>query len=190
MIKMIYFTSDLHINHDREFIWKERGYKSVDEMNHALVDNINSVVREKDTLYILGDVMLNKSKQKESIELLKSIICQDIHIIVGNHDTDERIKAYGSLQNVKEVCLAKRLKYGKYHLYLCHYPTMTGNLEAESLTQVLICLYGHTHQNTNFYKDIPFIYHVGVDSHKGMPVEINEIIEEIKKKAEECKELL
>ena len=159
-------------------------------MNKTIIDNINSVVREKDTLYILGDLMLNKSKQEEAMSLLRSLTCQDIHIIAGNHDTDDRLKLYGTLPGVKEVSLAKRMKYGKYHFYLCHYPTMTGNLEAESLTQVLICLYGHTHQETKFYKDIPFMYNVGVDSHKCMPVSIDTIIEEIKEKANECLNML
>ena len=187
---MLYFTSDLHLNHDREFVWKERGFSSVDDMNEVLIDNINSIVREKDTLYILGDIMLNKSKQDNSVEMFNKIVCNDIHIISGNHDTDDRIKLYNTLPGIKEVCTAKTMKYGKYHFYLSHYPTFTGNLNDKALTQILICLYGHTHQKSNFYNDIPFMYHVGVDSHNGMPVEINDIIEEIKSKVEECKEML
>ena len=29
----IWFTSDLHFGHDREFVWKVRGYKDVKDMN-------------------------------------------------------------------------------------------------------------------------------------------------------------
>jgi calcineurin-like phosphoesterase family protein len=29
----IYLTSDLHFGHDREFVWKVRGYDSVQAMN-------------------------------------------------------------------------------------------------------------------------------------------------------------
>ena len=38
---MIYFSSDLHLNHDKDFIWRERGFSSVEEMNETIVDNFN-----------------------------------------------------------------------------------------------------------------------------------------------------
>ena len=195
---MIYFTSDLHLNHDREFIWKPRGFNFVDEMNRTIIDNINSVVKEDDSLYILGDLMLNQEKQKESIELLKEIKCCNIFIIAGNHDTDKRISEYikwlfpivWDCSKFELVKYADMIKYNGYHFYLSHYPTFTSNLEKESLKQCTINLYGHTHQKTNFYNDIPFMYHVGVDSHNCMPVSIEEIIRDIKVKYDECKEML
>ena len=51
-------------------------------------------------------------------------------------------------------------------------------------------LYGHTHQQTNFYQDMPFIYHVGLDSHNCTPVHIDQIIEDMKNKVDECKAML
>jgi calcineurin-like phosphoesterase family protein len=63
---------------------------------------------------------------------------------------------------------------------------MTANLEKESLKQCLLNLYGHTHQKSNFYQDIPMVYHVGVDSHDCFPVSLDVIIDEIKAKANEC----
>ena len=91
---MIYFTSDLHLNHNREFIWKSRGFNSVDEMNRTIIDNINSLVEEDDSLYILGDLMLNSAKRDESMALLREIKCKYVYIIIGNHDTDNRIGDY------------------------------------------------------------------------------------------------
>ena len=73
---------------------------------------------------------------------------------------------------------------------MSHYPTFTANLEKESLKQCTINLYGHTHQQSNFYNDIPFMYHVGVDSHNNCPVSIDEAIRDMYRKAEECKEQL
>ena len=51
-------------------------------------------------------------------------------------------------------------------------------------------LYGHTHQTTNFYQDMPFMYHVGVDSHDGYPILLDDIIQQMKDKVEECKSFL
>ena len=69
---------------------------------------------------------------------------------------------------------------------MTHYPCFTANLEKESLKQCTINLYGHTHQMTNFYQDIPFMYHVGIDSHGCAPVSIDQAILDMKAKVKEC----
>jgi calcineurin-like phosphoesterase family protein len=112
----------------------------------------------------------------------------DIHILRGNHDTNTRITLYEKAPNVVEVgSYAQLIKYGRYHFYISHYPTMTSNLENNAhISEHVINLYGHTHQKGNFYQDIPFMYHVGLDSHDCYPVEITQIIEDIKEKVNEC----
>ena len=40
----IYFTSDLHINHDKGFIFAARGYKTIEEMNIELITNIQKTI--------------------------------------------------------------------------------------------------------------------------------------------------
>ena len=183
----IYLTSDLHWGHDREFIWKVRGYNSVEEMNEEQVRKWNEIIAEEDDVYILGDVMLGESNNIEYLKRLKG----NIHIVLGNHDTANREKMYRELPNVVEVAeVGIRLKYKKHHFVMTHYPMMTGNLEKESLKQMSLNLYGHTHQTSNFYNDMPFMYHVGVDSHNGYPVLLDDIIEEMYAKVKECKEFL
>ena len=183
----IFLTSDLHFGHDREFIWKVRGYSSVSEMNAEQVRKWNETVSDEDDVYLLGDCMLGGTENIEFMKQLKG----KIHICLGNHDTSTREKLYCGLPNVVEVSeVGIRLKYRKYHFVLTHYPMITGNLEKESLKQCTICLYGHTHQQTNFYNEIPYMYHVGVDSHNCFPVLLDMIIEEMKLKVKECKEQL
>lgn len=183
----IYFSSDTHFGHDRDFLKGPRGFALIEEMNEAIIERFNSVVDNDDDLYLLGDCVLGDTEA--GLQCLRRLNGR-IHIILGNHDTDKRIEAYEKLENVVEIVVAKRLKYKKYHFYLSHYPTMTANLEAESLRQVAINLFGHTHQQTNFYNDIPFMYHVGVDSHDCRPVLLDDIIKECKAKVQECKEYL
>lgn len=184
------FTSDLHFYHDREFIYKPRNFSNVQDMNDAIVANWNEVAQEDDDIYILGDVCLGGPTSIEANKKLIESLKGRIHIIRGNHDTDARIQMYKSCANVVEVVDACYLKLGKYYFYLSHYPTLTSNLEKERLESCLINLYGHTHQKTNFYNEIPFMYHVGVDSHDCRLVDIDTIIEEIKLKAIECFEQL
>lgn len=57
---MIYFTSDTHFNHDREFIWGPRGFKNINESNKTIIDNWNNTVGPNDDVYMLGDFSLAK----------------------------------------------------------------------------------------------------------------------------------
>lgn len=156
-------------------------------MNDAIVKRWNLKVLPEDEVYLLGDVMLNDNEK--GIKLLQSLNGK-IHIILGNHDTPTRESLYRECENVVEVALAARLKYKGYHFFMTHYPCNTGNLEKESLKQMTLNLYGHTHQKTNFYKDIPYLYHVGVDSHNCYPVHLDDVIEDMNKKVKECVEML
>ncbi len=113
-----------------------------------------------------------------------------IHIVLGNHDTNTRIELYKTLPNVVEVVYATMICYKKYHFFLTHYPCMTGNLEKESLKACTLNLYGHTHQKQNFYQDMPFIYHVGCDSHNCAPISLDQIIEDMNNKVKECIDVL
>ena len=187
---MLYFTSDLHFNHDREFIYKPRGFSSIDDMNNKIIENWNNLITEEDDVYVLGDLCLGGPDSIEGNKYLIQQLKGKLHIVRGNHDTDNRIQMYCECFNVVEVTDATYLKYEGYHFFLTHYPCITSNLEKESLKQCTINLYGHTHQQTNFYQGIPFIYHVGVDSHNCTPVLINTIIKDMYEEVRRCKELL
>ena len=88
----IYFTSDLHFGHDKEFLWGARGFTSSQEHDEAVIERINSIVKPDDHLFILGDLMLgnyiedgiHKVKQLNGIKT----------IIVGNHDSERRLQYY------------------------------------------------------------------------------------------------
>lgn len=183
----IWITSDWHFGHDREFIWKARGFASVEDMNEHIIAAHNAVVKPDDDVYVLGDLMLGE--YQDGIECLRRLNGL-LHIVRGNHDTNSRWNGYFSLSQVVEAQNAIYLKYKKHHFYMSHYPTLTGNLEKESLTQMTLNLFGHTHQKTNFHMDMPFMYHVGVDSHNCKPVLLDDIIEEMYAKVKECKGFL
>ena len=59
-----------------------------------------------------------------------------------------------------------------------------------SLKDCLINLYGHTHQTTKFYNEMPFMYNVGLDCHQNKPISIDEIISDCEEKVKECYKLL
>ena len=170
----IYFTSDSHFGHDKEFIFKERGFNSIEEMNAAIIKNWNSVVQPDDTVYHLGDVMLGDNNK--GIECLKQLN-GEIHLLFGNHDTLTRQKLYAECPNVCIDGFATMIKFRGYNFYLSHYPTIVTNEDSNlPLKRQIINLYAHTHQKENFYNDIPTMYHVGMDSHNNTPVSFDTII--------------
>ena len=188
----IFITSDFHFNHDREFVWGARGFHNIQEMNEAIIERFNSTVAPEDDVYVLGDLCLGGG-EKGMTAINQSLIERlngHLHIICGNHCTPARQEMYKLCNNVVEVVYATILKYKGYHFYLSHFPTMTANLEKETLKQCTISLYGHTHQKNNFYQDIPFMYHVGCDSHDCYPVLLDDAIEEMKIKVKECYEVI
>lgn len=181
----IWITSDLHLNHNKDFILKPRGYASVDEMNNAIINNINNLVSPTDTLYILGDLCLggteNLEENKELIEQIRS----NLIIITGNHDGPRRIDMYETCKNVQEVYMhATTLRYRKYTFYLSHYPTLVGNQDGDkSLKARLINLCGHSHYLDRWADwDKGLIYHCELEAHNCEPVLLDDIIEEIKNK--------
>lgn len=183
----IWLSSDYHFQHDREFIYKPRGFNSVDEMNNTIIINHNNIVDNYDEVYLLGDLMLGgPDKMDTGLEMIRALNGH-LHLVRGNHDTDKRWEAYKKLPNVVELQNAIYLNYRKYHFYMSHYPTITSNLEKESLHQCTINLYGHTHQQTsNFYMDIPYIYHVGLDSHNNCLINLDDAILDMKNEVQRC----
>lgn len=175
----IYFTSDLHFCHNRDFLYSPRGYSSTDEMNKAIVANWNSIINADDDVYVLGDLMLNNDV--EGIKLIESLKGK-IHVIRGNHDTNPRIELYKTCYNIVEVVEGKFLTVKGQTYYLSHYPCLCANGdERKPFEKRIISLCGHTHTPDKFLDmDKGLIYHVELDAHDNKPVCIDTILEDIK----------
>lgn len=174
----IYLTADLHFGHDREFIYKPRGFENIREHDRALLCNWNEIITEKDEVYLLGDVMLNNLDN--GMKLLEQLNGR-IHIIRGNHDSNVRVELYREASNVVEVVDAKYFKYKKYNLFLSHYPSLVYNYSDDNSSgSRIINMCGHTHTSDKF-SDLnkSLIYHVEVDAHDNYPVLIDDAIQDI-----------
>lgn len=176
----LYLTSDTHFCHTPNFLWEPRGFSSVEEMNEAIVERWNKVVKPEDRVIHLGDVMLSDTeKGLEYFKRLNGEIC----LIWGNHDSPRRQEELVKLPNVIILGYAHVFKYKKLNFYVSHYPTLVANYDEKYFSQHVINLHGHTHQQANFlYPNNPFIYHVGVDSHNCTPVHIDEVVTDIRQR--------
>ena len=174
---MIYVTSDTHFCHNKPFIYEDRGFKSIEEMNDTIIENWNKLVKPDDTVIHLGDVMLNDNEQ--GIKCLESLNGK-ITIIIGNHDTNQRINLYKSAKNVTNVEFGSRLNYKGYSFFCSHYPSICSNFDMDApLKKQVINLCGHSHTVNHFAdmdKDKGYIYHCELDAHSMYPVSIDTII--------------
>lgn len=178
----IWFTSDLHFGHTKEFLYGPRGYNSADEMMMDVIKKWNAKVQPEDHVFILGDVLVGEEEPVGLIGLRH--LNGKIHIIIGNHDTDRRISLYNDCDNVVEVLPAARFRYGKFHFWLSHYPTICDNYDdGDKLYQKVINLCGHSHTQDPF-KDWGkgTIFHCELDAHNNEPILIDDIIDMMKAK--------
>lgn len=170
----IYFSSDLHLGHDKPFVWEARGFKSVEEMNRKIIENFIEVVQPDDELYILGDLILGDIE--EGKKMLRRIPGH-VHVILGNHDSAAKIAFYESLGWDCQWGLCKKI--GGYTILMSHWATITRNFDLKPLKREVINFHGHTHQESNFTDNEFCMYHVGVDSHNCYPVLFEDAIDDI-----------
>jgi calcineurin-like phosphoesterase family protein len=139
-------------------------------MNNRLVNGINNVVGQDDTLIMLGDVSFGGF---ENIGIfLDRLICKNIHLILGNHDTHiendrENIQSrFLSVQHYLEVNINDK------NFVLCHYPLQSWN----GLNKGVIQLHGHVHLPANRKFGNGKRMDVGVDGNDMVPYSIDGII--------------
>lgn len=105
----LWFFSDPHYNHVNicrgVSNWsddsKTRPFLNLEDMNGAIVHNINSYVKEDDILFCLGDWSFNGF---DSIrEFRNRINCKNVHLIYGNHD-EKIIKNQDNIQEIFSSC--------------------------------------------------------------------------------------
>lgn len=180
----VWITSDLHFGHknicrgvtnwrtqDGEIpIDSTRDFQTVEQMNVRLIDGINNVVGQDDTLIMLGDVSFGGF---DNIGIfLERLICHNIHLILGNHDTNienNRDHVQGRFLSVQHYL---ELKINDRDFVLCHYPLQSWN----GLNKGVIHLHGHSHLPEHRKFGNGKKMDVGVDGNGMDPYSIDEII--------------
>lgn len=122
--------------------YSNRPFNSVEHMNESLVENINNVVAQDDTLYHLGDLAF--MQLEKLIPLLNRINCKEIHLILGNHDkvvSNNQSAILNRTHNVKSISSYKEITYNKQPIVLFHYGMRVWNRSHHGSYH----LYGHSH---------------------------------------------
>lgn len=170
---MIYFTADTHAHHTNIIGYCNRPFGTSTVMTNRLVENINNIVKENDTLYHLGDVSFGNTLWV--MGFITAINCKNIHLILGNHD--KRIRKQKELQNLfSSVNDYKEINLYNNFFILCHYPLLTWN----KMRYNSIHLHGHCHGTLE--KTHNRRIDVGVDVWNYKPVSIEEILDYVQVK--------
>ena len=182
----LWFTSDTHYNHanicSSTTKWTNpvtiREFKSLEHMNSHLVGNINEMVGQDDVLFHLGDWSFGGF---ESIEQFRNqIVCQNVHIITGNHDHH--------IQNNRGDCQKLFSSVNKYvelnvkwpvgpemhdaNFVLMHFPIASWN----NMARGAIHLHGHVHFNPNVRLQEGKMMDVGCEGNNLYPIDMSEVL--------------
>lgn len=183
-----FFTSDLHFGHARIIEYCNRPFKTVDHMNHEMINRWNATVAPEDTVYILGDLAMGDLDK--SLGLVAQL--QGTKLLVpGNHD---RVWSGYYTKGIREsdterysaaglVIMPEQLRYTSFTTQdipaswtLCHFPDLGDS--HEDVTRYAeyrppapmpgsILVHGHVHTAWKFHG--PRI-NVGVDMWDFAPV--------------------
>lgn len=143
---MEYIISDQHFHHYNICSFDGRPFSDIEEMNQALIDNWNSVVRDGDTVYVLGDMFYRAASDKvfNVLDRLKG----DIIYIFGNHErpiirNEKVVKEY--LKETHDYLDIPHTYEGDdYRIVLSHYPIPLFN---GHFRENVVHFYGHVHNS-------------------------------------------
>lgn len=133
---MKFFTSDTHLGHPNicagVSTWEDknecRQFPTVEAMDTAILESINSRVQAHDELYILGDFSFGTSDAV--VEYRRKINCARVYLIYGNHDKHIRNSqnaqsAFVWCKDYDEVYI-RDCRLEKHSLCMFHY-SINGN---------------------------------------------------------------
>jgi len=113
----------------KDGVTKLRPWTDPDEMNSVLIKNWNDTVGEKDRVYLLGDVAMNKKDFMKAVPYLKGRIV----LVKGNHD-QEKLSFYTPWFDDIRAYVVKK------GIIMSHIPIHPG-----SLSRWQFNIHGHLH---------------------------------------------
>lgn len=127
-----HIISDPHFGHKNLAL--HRGFATVEEHDQLIIDNWNRVVNKKDTVWILGDIGMEKTSHYHVLNQLFGYK----KIVLGNHDLPQHIPEL--MKYVNSVC--GMYNYKKKGVVFTHAPIHPDEMERFRLN-----IHGHMHEN-------------------------------------------
>lgn len=154
-------------------LFEKYRFSLINEHDEQLIKNWNSVVKNGDLIYILGDLSMRNGEYTNNI--LKQLNGDKV-LIKGNHDYMYLNDHKFDKSLINEIYDYKEIKYKKNLIIMFHFPIQVWN-KAHKGT---IHLYGHIHSNKTtshpMKYEIENSYNVGVDVNNYKPVRLDDYI--------------
>ncbi len=170
-----YFTADEHYGHNEIITYCNRPYRNSQVMTRDIVKKHNSVVKEEDTVYHIGDFAFAGPDRISYVQNLLNRLNGTHILILGNHDQINPMKLVDAGFQSAHTSLVINRDVGEdgYTIVMAHDPSIW-NI-AFKTGAMFFC--GHIH---NLFKAIPEkrIVNVGVDVWDFYPVTLKQILAE------------
>lgn len=139
-----FYVSDTHFRHERIIAMQPRPFASIREHDEFIVDRWNSVVRDDDIVYHLGDFAFRLGERQDHLFWLFSRLRGRKYLIIGNHDVDNRGNLHPALASLEWAAPpqhALRTQDGGRAIWLAHYAARTWPCQHYGSVH----FYGHSH---------------------------------------------
>jgi calcineurin-like phosphoesterase family protein len=143
-------------------------------MHEALINNWNNVVKETDTVFILGDIGFCGY---EKLEALVSRLNGKKHLIQGNHDSDKivcRLHEANLIEGyykLTDITIIGDEECPNQDLTLCHFPMIDWYNKEKGAWMI----HGHQHQLPETPSCSIKHWDVGVDKNNLIPVSFEQL---------------
>jgi calcineurin-like phosphoesterase family protein len=164
----VYFTADQHFGHAGIIGLCKRPFRSVEEMDEAMIAAWNAVVGPDDDVWHLGDFAYRIKPGR--LTWIFARLQGRKHVVPGNHDHDETFALPRSSppRQIAEVTVEGR------RIVLCHYAMRTWPGQHKGALH----LYGHSHGKL---PGTPQSTDVGVDCWGFQPIRLDQIRARLRK---------
>mgnify|MGYP006440278361 FL=1 len=117
-----WFYSDPHFFHEKIIEYCNRPFDNVKQMNEAILENLNAVIKPKDFVYCLGDVFYWRIAFAR-MEAMFRLMPGRKFLIIGNHDKMHQMKKLPW----EWICQQKEIRVKRQRIFLNHYAMRTWN---------------------------------------------------------------
>jgi calcineurin-like phosphoesterase family protein len=136
-MKSDWIIGDPHFLHEKIIQWTRTQFSNIKEHDDFILDSINSKVKPKDKLTLAGDVFFG-SNHEEANRILSQMHGEK-ELIVGNHDTHNKLKHIG--HHFTKIVPFYDVRFGEHTVLFSHYPVHEQQLQKRYIANV----HAHTH---------------------------------------------
>ncbi len=135
---MNYYIADCHFGDEQVIAFSHRPFETVQEMDAAMMERWNRIVRPGDDVYVVGDLVY----RSEDPERYLSSLNGRLHLILGNHD-QYLLKETALHHYFAEIKTYDVIYDHAHRIALFHYPMM----EWDGYYYGTWHIYGHIHNH-------------------------------------------